>query len=389
MKEKICLYGFGVVGMACFSKYYREKWGGRDIVCIIDMRANVLFENGQYCGVPVYESIEEAIGKVEFDKVLITATTPASVRDIRHRLNGLGIFEIEQFSTKEVYIDVSGKCNLRCKSCQVSNRNTKYVDYDKRTMMLPELFEKIIIKLKSEIDDLKYVYLYIFGDPLLNPWITDIINILHEYDLLGIISTNLSMNIDFDKLLEASPDCIKISLSGFSQDVYGSTHNGGNIELVKENLKRISEYNMHHEFKIPVIVGYHSYTNNQGVEKEQMQAFCKEYGMFFQEVEALYHNRVKQWGMVEYTPDDITFIEKLYERPEEKMKPPIIHNEKACEYINRGVFVDYKGDIILCCSIFADDATYGAYLDTALEEANKVRQNSNWCGVCKKYGMQA
>lgn len=28
IKERICLYGSGVVGMACFNKYRREKMGG-------------------------------------------------------------------------------------------------------------------------------------------------------------------------------------------------------------------------------------------------------------------------------------------------------------------------------------------------------------------------
>ena len=269
-------------------------------------------------------------------------------------------------SEKEVYIDISGKCNLYCKSCQVSNRNTKYVDYDKRGMMSPELFEKIITKLKEEIDDFKYVYLYVLGEPLLNSGLPDIIRILHKYNLLAIISTNLSMKIDIERLMYSEPDCIKVSLSGFSQEIYSSTHNGGNIELVKSNLKRISNYNKHNLKRVPVIVGYHGYKNNQGEERRKMYEFCLENEMFFQYMDAGYFNRVKQWKMLEYNENDLSFVRTLYENPEEKLYPPIIDNKEKCAYIENGIFIDYKGDMTLCCIGLDDSAQYGSFLNTSI-----------------------
>lgn len=296
---------------------------------------------------------------------------------------------IEQFSTKEVYIEVSGKCNLRCMSCQVSNRNTKYVNYDKRVPMKKELFESVITKLKSELDDFKYVYLYIFGEPLLNPELPDIVRIIHKHNLLAIISTNLSLKANIEELMEAEPDCIKVSVSGFSQDVYSTTHNGGNVELVKSNLEKISRYNRDCEKNIPVVVGYHGYNNNQGVEREQMKEFCQMQDIFFQYTNAWYSQRVKQWKMLEYTEEDISFVRKLYDNPEEILYPPVVNSTRDCYYIENGVFIDYKGDITLCCIGLNDNASYGNYLCTTLEEANKRREKSELCALCRKYGMQS
>jgi pyruvate-formate lyase-activating enzyme len=62
------------------------------------------------------------------------------------------------------------------------------------------------------------------------------IRFLKQNGLYVMISSNLSIKKNLEEVIRAEPDEIKISLSGFTQEVYSRTHVKGNIELVKQNM---------------------------------------------------------------------------------------------------------------------------------------------------------
>ena len=387
--SRIYIYGAGVIGLALINKIY-VRGGKAD--GIIDVRGKDLF-NGcdDYLGIPVYRDVNE-IDFGENDEMLITSTDIRSIADIRDNILGAGLnrSNIRYVQDYSVYVDVSGKCNLKCKSCQVSNGNTPYVKYDERGYMDPALYEEIIQKIKRENPLCQYIFLYIHGEPLLNPFIADIVDITHKYNLAAIISTNLSMKINFEKLMKSHPDCIKVSVSGFSQNIYASTHCGGNIALVKDNIDQLCALRNKFKSYTPIMVGYHSYSNNQGQEKINMQCFCKERNVLFQEVTALYSNRIKQWGQLPYTNDDISFVNSVYKEPGSKLHPDLVDEsirKLRCEFIENSLWINYKGDVILCCNVLDDRAVYGNYLDCNVNNINKQREKSEFCIMCKKYGM--
>lgn len=82
MRERICLYGFGVVGMAYFHRWIHEGNTKYEIVCIVDRNRNDIIDCNWYTqkNIPTFASIEEAKESIVFDKVIITATMPSSVR---------------------------------------------------------------------------------------------------------------------------------------------------------------------------------------------------------------------------------------------------------------------------------------------------------------------
>lgn len=51
------------------------------------------------------------------------------------------------------------------------------------------------------------------------------------------------------------------------------------------------------------------------------------------------------------------------------------------------LYGNYKGDVILCCNVLDDRAVYGNYLDCNVNNINKQREKSEFCIMCKKYGM--
>ncbi|MCH5248864.1 MAG: radical SAM protein [Lachnospiraceae bacterium] len=383
--KNVYIYGGGVLGLAFLSDV-RKK--GIRIAGIIDRRGRELVCGAEdYNGIPIYEDIEELGIKFSESIFAITSTNPQTIREIAQKIEEAGAKYFIVNDGKSVYIDISGVCNLRCKSCQVCNHDKAMYQYTDRGFMSPLLYEKIIAKIKREIPDNKSIYLYNTGDPLLNKECSQIIEITHKYGMYAIISTNLSMEVDLDSLIKANPDCIKVSLSGFNQEIYSTTHNGGNVELVKKNLLKIKELIAKYNATTNIIIGYHLYVNNSGSEQINMVEFCRKCGFIFQSTTALYANPFKRWKLTDFSKDDIEFINTYYEYPnkilDEKVPDAPIYE---CGYLDNGLFIDYDGKMLLCCVPMHKDAIYTDYLSSNMDEINQKRR-SNWiCHECMRHG---
>lgn len=289
-------------------------------------------------------------------------------------------------SAEEVRIDISGKCNLRCPSCQVAN-HTKDYSYSGRGFMEISLLQQIIQKVKREFTNLPAIYLFTLGEPVLHPQIAEAIACVHQEGFQAVVSTNLSYQKDLEPLMRAEPDVLKISVSGFSQEIYGTTHCGGNVELVKENMHRIAELIRRYQLKTKVMVGYHVYKNNQGAELEAMQALCQELGFLFRPVKAMYFNMLKKTGYSEFTKEDLAFIETYYEKPDEILKQSaIVHEESVCRNYRDKLFIDYDGRVMLC-ELFHPEGFYKPYLDISYDEIQNWRQEHWICRRCRRYGQ--
>ena len=289
---------------------------GVHIAGVIDRRADE-YRNAVCC--PIYDSsILDTINEDIY--ILVTLTKPQSIHRVIDVLNDR--FDYVVLSDgKTVQIDISGMCNLKCKSCPVGNSKEGVYTLENRGFMKPDMYERIIQKLKNDLPSVKCVFLYIYGDPFLSPYLPELIRITKRYHLLCILSTNLSMRVNLTEILKANPDCIKISVSGFSQNVYSKTHNNGNIELVKRNMQEIKSIIDEHHLNMGVLVGYHIYKNNKGEEMERMKKICDDLGFVFQSTKALFFNWFKRMGIEEYDKSDIEFITSYCENPEEILRP--------------------------------------------------------------------
>ena len=60
---------------------------------------------------------------------------------------------IKMVNPVEIRIEISGKCNLRCMSCQVGNHNPEVFCHKGRGFMPPDRFVKILDKAEEEYPD--------------------------------------------------------------------------------------------------------------------------------------------------------------------------------------------------------------------------------------------
>lgn len=80
---------------------------------------------------------------------------------------------------KKVYLEIGNICNLHCHFCSLDNR--------KKEFMSVSDFKKISSEVKKFTD---YIYLHVKGEPLIHPYLEEILDICKEDNLQVNITTN-------------------------------------------------------------------------------------------------------------------------------------------------------------------------------------------------------
>ena len=380
---------FYLCGMDIISfgvKEYLEKQGKR-VLGIIDKTVSKPMD---MFGTKMYPIswIEEK--KIQNSGFIITAFKEnhrKQYAELIEKIYGKDDYKIVANAT-EIRIDISGVCNLRCPSCQVGNHSEKDFQYAGRGFMNLPTFEKILSKIHKEIPDNPAIYLFSLGEPLLNNNLPGMIEKIHEYGWLSIVSSNLSLECDLEQIMKANPDVLKISVSGYTQEVYETTHKGGNVERVKENMRKIRKYMDVYQLKTKVMVGYHLYNNNRDSEYDNMKKLAQELGFLFEPVEAMYFNMFKRTGYTPYSEEDKHFIQTYYPAPERilNIQKPDEITGKICRNKRDKFFVDYNGNVLLC-ELFHHEAIYKNFMNVSYEVAQEWREEHWICQRCKAYNM--
>src|SRR5262245_23799433 len=134
------------------------------------------------------------------------------------------------------YVDVIGACNLRCPSCPVGNQPEVQ---NPRGAMTPEFLDQILTKADRECE-VAGVGLFNWTEPMLHPRLAELVRVVHEHGVECHLSANLNLARNFEAVLCERPAFLRVSLSGFTQETYGVTHRGGDIERVKANMAELA-----------------------------------------------------------------------------------------------------------------------------------------------------
>jgi len=128
--------------------------------------------------------------------------------------------------------DISNACNLHCPLCA---RGRGQIAPRKNHMSL-ENYVSLVEPLK---DHLLLVFLYNWGEPLLNPDIYDIIQWTSRANIATFVSSNLNSPLNAERLVQSGLDHLAISADGITQEVYQRYRVGGRLDLVLYNLKQL------------------------------------------------------------------------------------------------------------------------------------------------------
>lgn len=284
-------------------------------------------------------------------------------------------------------IDIIGSCNLRCPSCPVGNMKVKN---RYRGLMDIILFEEIIKKAKKETPNISYVNLVNWAEPFLHPKLPEFIKILNKYELNSVISTNFNKSDNLFEIIKANPSQLYISLSGFYQNTYSKTHKNGNIEVVKENMFKLSEIMNILNSKSSVSVIYHKYNHNMGEDFERMSSLCMELGFFFFHRCALLLPLEK---LLDYYEDkkrlseqDNELINLLLINPDEFKNHFLKYKKTDCSLRSNQMTLNSDGSVALCCATYFSNISDN-FLNLSFEKLQKRKYSSEICKTCMKYAI--
>jgi MoaA/NifB/PqqE/SkfB family radical SAM enzyme len=286
-------------------------------------------------------------------------------------------------------IDVTGACNLRCPSCPQGS----IMGYRPRHgFMEAQLLEQIIHKAKYECSVVG-ISLFSWAEPLLHPRICDLIQVVTSAGIPCHMSSNLNLLPQADAIMEENPASLKISLSGFTQDVYGRTHRGGNIELVKKHMSELAAAKKRANATTRIIVNYHRYLHNLE-EEPLMRRFAADLGFDFEPAWALllpvekilaFSGNDKQ--PFPLTEEDRQLIDQLALPVTQSLEYSQASRSSECRLRDSQVSMDFQGNVLLCCGIFdARSFTIAHYLDKPLDEIQRARTNHDMCDQCMHAG---
>ena len=307
-------------------------------------------------------------------------------------------------------VEIAGSCNLRCPSCPVGNmrdvkeeRPTKLIDSN--------LFYKIIDKISSEaVNKNCFVSVFDWGEPTLHPELPKFITYINQKGLKSRISSNLNHEADFRSIIRSNPTEFQISISGYSSEVYSTTHARGNIFKVKSHMYKLRQYADHFKANTEFHVCYHVYKHNFADEFEEMKKLSKELNFKFIPILAKLKTIEKNLAYImskngknnkfndkkNFINDqdkkiiDLLFVDPYEEYKEWKKKSKLKKNNLTSYCTKR----EYKtpirvdGSVGLCCAVYNTSLkVVNNFLDLPHDKIHELRKNNDYCGTCMQHGL--
>jgi MoaA/NifB/PqqE/SkfB family radical SAM enzyme len=135
-----------------------------------------------------------------------------------------------------IVLDPCNMCNLACPLCVQSTDPTGR----RRRIVPPTAFERLIDEVSDHVVRLD---LFNWGEPLLHP---EFANLVKRAATVGIYTRTSSHfshrhSVDAYALIDAGLRYLVVSIDGAQQDTYAQYRVGGTLEIVLENLERISD----------------------------------------------------------------------------------------------------------------------------------------------------
>lgn len=295
-----------------------------------------------------------------------------------------------------VQIEVVGTCNLRCPSCPVGNSGEDRRKGSIGGTMPPERFRQALDWVGAGLDRDPadtMVCLYSWGEPFIHPELPALIAEAKGRGYTVGISSNLNRVRDLDGVVAAGVDEIVVSLSGFTQDAYGLSHTGGEVETVKRNMAALAEAIDRNRASVRTLVHYITYRHNLAAgEFAAMARFCEELRFEFEPSLAFFIPVEKMVAMADghVVPADRAILDRLIVPVEEQLRIAAPETPAAtCPLVEERVDIDVDGALKLCCSSY--DRRFNVapgFAGIDMAEALRRRRASNLCRDCSARGIE-
>ena len=391
--KRVYIWGARIVGIGLLRHCMARNI---DVQHLIDSDASII--NREILGKLVLspedfqDTYEKEPNKKECILIIAASTKEAEIINTIKKnmiVDDLKIITYSNYQRDFYTIDISGSCNLKCLSCahSIEDHDTPLglMDYSN--------FTKVVDKIISEAPETSHVSLYSWGEPLLHPRIDEMVNYLHDRNIAVGLSSNLShINSKIiDKIGTYSPDYLKISLSGYYDEAYNSTHQGGDIELVKSNLYRLKYVLKKSNSSTLVDINYHLYKNNNCKNLAKMQELANELGFLMSTTYALVMplERVIDHCNQNASEQTKALSKNLLVDIDEGIDASKnIKLDGICPFRENQININADLTVPVCCLVFnREHLVSNNYLKDSLESIDENKQKEALCNTCMRLNL--
>ena len=229
--------------------------------------------------------------------------------------------------------------------------------------------------------------LFNWTEPLLHPNIAKLVRVARSRDIPVSLSSNLNVLRQPDELLMAGPNFLRVSLSGFTQEVYERGHREGNIEIVKRNMIELADAKARAGPSTYIEVFFHRYIYNLH-EVEPMASFAKSLGFNFNAYLAQIYPVEKIIAIAngQANDDDRRVLRSLALPLDRALAFTAAQNSSSCTLLDDQIAIDVMGNVNLCCaSSMGRGNSIGSFLELPLAEIQRRRYAHSLCGPCGEF----
>jgi MoaA/NifB/PqqE/SkfB family radical SAM enzyme len=282
-------------------------------------------------------------------------------------------------------IEVEGKCNLVCKTCDMGLPSAN----KGRGHMSINLFKDVLRKMIQEIPLMNSVALYTWGEPLLNPDLPEIIRECKRQGVATEISTNLEYHKYLEEFLLAEPDQIVAPCAGIGER-YERGRTGGTWDQYIKGLEKIADYKNRFNLDFNVRIMYHLYRDNLDADFDYMKDISKKYGFTLIPIVAhIFPGQVYQYAVNGVDIPDVmkeASVNLIFPL-EDQLKFARTKKNSKCHITNAFPTITWDGKVLHCCNMQKPTVGRGNYLDKSLTEFIEQRNSSPFCTKCMNEGV--
>lgn len=270
-------------------------------------------------------------------------------------------------------------CNLKCPVCYVGNNQ---IERNKGIMRLDD-FRVISNKIATYAE---YVFLHLWGEPLLNPHLFEMIQITKTYAKVNISTNGQLLTKEIaNKLIESGTDEIIVSLDGMTQDVYQKYRVGGDLNKVFEGIDWLMKAKKSHNSSTRITIQFVVMKHNQH-QILNAKKYARQIGI------PLYLKKmyVQESVALNYLPDNKKYWRYAFK--DDKLK--LQFKFHSCKEPWESFVILVNGDVVPCCFDINAQACMGNLLDSSFNDiwsGNKYNDfRNNILGkkphsMCEKY----
>jgi radical SAM protein with 4Fe4S-binding SPASM domain len=279
--------------------------------------------------------------KITFGKLINLVKNFLGVISKRGRLNTLPSF---------IMLDPTKLCNLSCTDCVKKNEDFSV----QSNLFSKDIFFKIIDEVHAHT---MVMALYLSGEPFLNKNIFEMIKYGHDKRMYTFLSSNFNLKLD-DKfasnIINSGLDAMFISVSGFTNDVYKKMHVGGDIEILKNNIKILQDKKKSLNSEYPKVAIRYLLAKYNVDEMRQFSDFAQKNGVEFFET-----------SYMGFANEDNHFEDR---NNPDSLLPPLLNKNKVCWWPWFMLGMHSDGQTQTCCYYYNQPPILGNVSEQSVDE---------------------